>query len=65
MQAPKPYGNFFWIPSQPAQEAAIQDILDANRIVAKVFSDGTRISVGDPEADDHILAAAKAIQALQ
>ncbi len=63
--APKPYANFFWIPSQPGQEAAIQDILDANRIVAKVFSDGTRISVGEPEADEHILAAAKAIQALQ
>lgn len=62
---PRPYGNFFWIPSSPGQEDAIHDILDANRIVAKVFTDGTRISVGEPAADEHILAAATAIQALQ
>ena len=62
---PKPHANFVWVPSQPGQEDAIHDILDANRIVAKVFTDGSRISIGEPEADDHILAAAKAIQALQ
>ena len=62
---PRPYGNFFWIPSRPGQEEQIHDILDANRIVAKVFADGTRISVGEPEADEHILAAATAIQAIQ
>lgn len=62
---PKPHANFFWIPSQPGQEDQVHDILDANRIVAKVFSDGSRISVGEPEADEHILAAAIAIQAIQ
>ena len=41
------------------------DVLEANRIVAKVFSDGTRVSVGEPEADEHILAAGVAIQAIQ
>ncbi|WP_306233481.1 histidinol-phosphate transaminase [Agrococcus beijingensis] len=65
VRTPKPHGNFFWIPSKPGQEDAIHDILFANRIVAKVFADGTRISVGEAEADDHILAAARAIQALQ
>lgn len=62
---PKPYGNFVWIPSRPGQEEQIHDILDANRIVAKVFADGTRISIGEREADEHILAAAVAIQGLQ
>lgn len=62
---PRPHGNFFWVPSKPGQQEAIHDILDANRIVAKVFADGTRISVGEPEADEHILAAAIAIQSLQ
>ncbi|MGC5076485.1 histidinol-phosphate transaminase [Agrococcus sp. DT81.2] len=62
---PRPFGNFVWVPSQPGQEEAIHDILTANHIVAKVFADGVRISVGEPEADDHIVAAAVAIQALQ
>ncbi len=62
---PRPHGNFFWVPSRPGQEEHVHDILEANRIVAKVFPDGSRISVGEPEADDHILAAAVAIQALQ
>lgn len=62
---PKPYGNFVWIPSRPGQEEQIHDILDANRIVAKVFADGTRISIGEREADEHILAASVAIQGLQ
>jgi histidinol-phosphate aminotransferase len=62
---PKPYGNFFWIPSKPGQEEQVHDILEANRIVAKVFADGTRVSVGEPAADEHILAAAIAIQAIQ
>lgn len=65
VQTPRPYGNFFWIPAKPGQEDAIHDILDANMIVAKVFADGTRISVGEPDADEHILAAAKAIQGLR
>ncbi len=62
---PQPFANFVWIPSRPGQEEAIHDILFANRIVAKVFPDGVRISVGEPEADDHIVAAAVDIQALQ
>ena len=62
---PKPHGNFVWVPSRPGQEEAIHDILFANRIVAKVFPEGARISVGESEADDHVVAAAAAIQALQ
>ena len=62
---PRPFANFVWVPSRPGQEDAIHDILFAHRIVAKVFADGVRISVGEPEADDHIVAAAVDIQALQ
>lgn len=62
---PKPYGNFVWVPSRPGQEDDIHDILFAHRIVAKVFADGVRISVGEPEADDLVVAAATRIQALQ
>ncbi|WP_413317481.1 histidinol-phosphate transaminase [Agrococcus sp. 1P02AA] len=65
VQVPRPHGNFFWVPATPGQEEQVHDILEANRIVAKVFPGGTRISVGEPEADEHILAAAVAIQALQ
>ncbi|MCR8671399.1 histidinol-phosphate transaminase [Agrococcus sp. HG114] len=62
---PRPHGNFLWVPSRPGQEDAIHDILFANRLVAKVFPEGTRISVGEPEADELVVAAATAIQALQ
>ncbi|MFJ6113945.1 histidinol-phosphate transaminase [Agrococcus sediminis] len=61
---PKPHGNFVWVPSRADQQEAIHDILFANRIVAKVFPDGVRISIGEPEADEHVLAAATAIRAL-
>ncbi|ERG64131.1 hypothetical protein L332_06640 [Agrococcus pavilionensis RW1] len=62
---PRPHGNFVWVPSQPGQEDAIHDILFDHLLVAKVFPEGTRISIGEPEADDSVVAAAKAIQALQ
>jgi histidinol-phosphate aminotransferase len=62
---PRPHGNFLWVPSQAHQVDAVHDILEAELIVGKVFPDGSRISIGEPEADEHILAAAKAIQALQ
>lgn len=63
--APRPHGNFVWVPSQPGQEDAIHDILFDHLLVAKVFPEGTRISIGEPEADEPVVAAAKAIQALQ
>ncbi len=63
--APRPHGNFLWVPSRPGQEERIHDILFSERIVAKVFPEGTRISIGEPESFDHVLAAAVRIQELQ
>lgn len=62
---PQPHGNFLWIPSLPEHVERIHDILFDHLLVAKVFPEGARISVGEPEADDRIVAAAKAIQALR
>ena len=53
----------------PGTGRAASAILDGMRILVvddeAVFADGVRISVGEPEADDHIVAAAVDIQALQ
>lgn len=55
---PKPHGNFIWLATNAAQADAVPAILEAHGIVARQFPDGVRISIGLPESDEQVVAAA-------
>jgi len=60
---PEPQGNFVWLATGEATAAAA-DVLEAHGIVARVFApDGIRISIGEAESVDKVLAAAAEVVA--
>jgi len=60
---PEPQGNFVWLVTGEATAAAAE-VLEAHGIVARVFApDGIRISIGEPESVDKVLAAAAEVVA--
>ncbi|MBN9140332.1 MAG: histidinol-phosphate transaminase [Micrococcales bacterium] len=57
-QIPEPQGNFVWLPTGEHTAAAAQ-LLEAHGIVARVFApEGIRVTVGEEESVDRLLAAA-------
>jgi len=60
---PEPQGNFVWLATGEATAAAA-DVLEAHGIVARIFApDGIRISIGEAESVDKVLAAAAEVVA--
>jgi histidinol-phosphate aminotransferase len=56
-EIPRPQGNFVWFPTGDFTEEAADIFLD-HGIVGRALGDGIRISIGEPEAVDKLLAAA-------
>ncbi|WP_307859149.1 histidinol-phosphate transaminase [Desertivibrio insolitus] len=55
---PKPQGNFVWLPTGDATEAAAE-VFERHGIVVRAFApEGLRISIGEPESVDALLRAA-------
>ncbi len=55
---PEPQGNFVWLPTGQ-RTAAAAEVLEAHGIVARVFAtEGIRVTVGEEESVDRLLAAA-------
>ncbi len=60
-EIPEPQGNFVWLPTGQ-RTAAAAEVLAAHGIVARVFApEGIRISVGEEESVDRLLAAAEEV----
>lgn len=58
---PEPQGNFVWLPTGQHTAAAAQ-VLEAHGIVARVFApEGIRVTVGEEESVDRLLAAAEEV----
>lgn len=56
---PEPQGNFVWLPTGEHTTAAAE-VLSAHGIVARVFADdGIRVTVGEEESVDRLIAAAE------
>ncbi len=51
-----PQGNFYWLPLGDASGAFAADALAAGVTVRPFSSDGVRVSIGEPEANDVVLA---------
>lgn len=56
-EIPRPQGNFVWFPTGEFTTAAA-DIFVDHGIVGRALGDGIRISIGEPEAVEKLLAAA-------
>ncbi|MFT4284961.1 MAG: histidinol-phosphate transaminase [Protaetiibacter sp.] len=57
-EIPEPQGNFVWLPTGEHTASAAQ-LLEAHGIVARVFApEGIRVTVGEEESVDRLLAAA-------
>lgn len=62
---PRPQGNFVWLPTASATDRAAE-VLARHGIVARALGDGVRVSVGEAESVDKLLAAtAEVIRTLQ
>lgn len=59
VQLPKPHGNFIWIAQQNADPDAVQQVLESHGLVARVFPEGVRISIGPPDSKQRVIAAAE------
>ena len=60
-ELPEPQGNFVWLPTGERTEAAAE-VLTAHGIVARVFPpEGIRVSVGEEESVERLLAAAEEV----
>lgn len=60
---PKPHGNFAWLPTG-SNTAAANEILEDGGIIARVFAgEGIRITIGEAESVDPLLAATARIVA--
>lgn len=62
--APRPHGNFIWLPTGEDTSRAIE-ILARHGIIARGLGEGVRVSVAEPESVDKLLAAAAEIVALR
>ncbi len=54
--SPRPHGNFVWLPTG-VESARAADILEARGIIARPLGDGVRVSVGEAESVETLLAA--------
>lgn len=61
---PEAHGNFIWVATENIEAERVQAVLEKHRIVGRVFPEGVRISVGVPEAKQHIINAAEEISRL-
>ncbi|MFV0426787.1 MAG: histidinol-phosphate transaminase [Beutenbergiaceae bacterium] len=52
----EPQGNFYWLPLGDAAGAFAADVLDAGATVRPFPGDGVRVTIGEPEANDLVLA---------
>ncbi len=63
LDVPEAQGNFLWIPARD-DATRVGEILLDHGVVARVFpGDGVRVSVGEADAVDHVVAAATRIVA--
>lgn len=53
--APEPHGNFLWLPTGEATDAAAAAFHEAGLVVRPFHPDGIRISVGEPESVEKLL----------
>jgi histidinol-phosphate aminotransferase len=60
--APKPHGNFVWLPTGE-KTAWAAEVFDTHGIVARQLGEGLRVSIGEPEAVDGLLAASAEVLA--
>ena len=59
-QIPRPQGNFVWFPTGEFTEQA-SDIFLEHGIVGRALGDGIRVSIGEPESVEKLLAAAEEV----
>lgn len=63
---PKPHGNFVWLATGEHSERAAEVFSEHGVIVRAYSPDGVRVTIGEDEAVEHVLAAAEEIvQTLQ
>jgi histidinol-phosphate aminotransferase len=55
--APKPQGNFIWLPTGDLTASAA-GVFESHGIIARALGDGLRVTVGEPSAVDKLLRAA-------
>jgi histidinol-phosphate aminotransferase len=55
--APKPHGNFIWLPTGTKTTEAALKFID-HGIIVRALGDGLRVSIGEPESVDKLLRAA-------
>lgn len=56
-QLPRPHGNFIWLPLGEETAAAAATLLDAGLVTRAFPPEGIRVSIGEAEAMDAVLAA--------
>lgn len=61
---PRPHGNFVWLPTGE-NTAAAAEVFARHSIIARALTDGLRVSVGEPEAVENLLAAAAEVVGMQ
>ena len=54
--SPRPHGNFVWLPTG-VESVRAADILEARGIIARPLGEGVRVSVGEAESVETLLAA--------
>ena len=57
---PDAQGNFYWLPLGRAADAFARESLSRGAVVRPFSGDGVRVSVGEPEGNDLVLALAEA-----
>jgi histidinol-phosphate aminotransferase len=57
---PRPQGNFVWFPTGEFTEQA-SDLLMEHGIVGRALGEGIRVSIGEPESVQKLLAAAEEV----
>jgi histidinol-phosphate aminotransferase len=58
---PKPHGNFVWLPTGEQSERAAEVFAEHGAIVRAYVPDGVRVTIGEDESVEHVLAAAAEI----
>jgi histidinol-phosphate aminotransferase len=58
---PKPHGNFVWLPTGAHSERAAEVFAEHGAVVRAYLPDGVRVTIGEDESVEHVLAAAAEI----
>jgi histidinol-phosphate aminotransferase len=58
---PRPHGNFVWLPTGQQSERAAEVFAEHGAIVRAYVPDGVRVTIGEDESVEHVLAAAAEI----